>query len=398
MGLSFAVLHEATQPERRVALTPDSVGKLVTGGHDIAVQAGAGDRAGFADAAYEAAGARIVPDAATALAGADVLVCVSEPSLELVHMVPEHTTIIGALSPLSLREPDAAPGVLSPLLQALTERRITSYELELMPRTSRAQAMDILSSQATIAGYRAVLLGALELDKLAPMLMTAAGTVAPARVLVLGAGVAGLQAIATARRLGAVVSAFDTRAAVREQVESLGASFVAIEQDDAEDEGGYARELTPEEQERQRELLAAEIAKSDLVITTAAVPGRPAPVLITEPSLEAMRAGSVVVDLAGATGGNCVIGTFGERVVHDGVTIIQPARAAADHPFHASQLYARNVLQFLPTLLDESGGALLDSPTDELALGTLLTKDGAVVHPRVRAHHELEELTEGTSA
>jgi NAD(P) transhydrogenase subunit alpha len=270
----------------------------------------------------------------------------------------------------------------SDVLELLAQRNITAYSLELMPRISRAQSMDVLSSQSTVSGYKAVLVGASMLDKFFPMLMTAAGTIAPAKVLVLGAGVAGLQAIATARRLGAVVSAFDTRAVVREQVESLGAKFVAIDTADAETEGGYARQLTDEEQEAQRKMLADVVAQSDVVVTTALVPGRPAPRLILTETVERMRPGSVIVDLAGETGGNCEVGSWGQTVQHAGVLIAQPRNLAADIPLHASQLYSRNVANFLPVLLDDDG-QLSSDPEDELAIGTLVTRGGAIVHPMV---------------
>jgi NAD(P) transhydrogenase subunit alpha len=270
----------------------------------------------------------------------------------------------------------------SDVLELLAQRNITAYSLELMPRISRAQSMDVLSSQSTVSGYKAVLVGASMLDKFFPMLMTAAGTIAPAKVLVLGAGVAGLQAIATARRLGAVVSAFDTRAVVREQVESLGAKFVAIDTADAETEGGYARQLTDEEQEAQRKMLADVVAQSDVVVTTALVPGRPAPRLILKETVERMRPGSVIVDLAGETGGNCEVGSWGQIVKHAGVSIVQPKNLAAEIPLHASHLYARNVANFLPVLLDDDG-QLVPSPEDELAVGTLVTRGGSIVHPMV---------------
>jgi NAD(P) transhydrogenase subunit alpha len=274
-------------------------------------------------------------------------------------------------------------------VERLADKGVTAYAMELIPRISRAQSMDVLSSMATVAGYRAVLVAAEQLDKFFPMLMTAAGTVAPAKVFVIGAGVAGLQAIATARRLGAVVTAFDTRAVVREQVESLGARFVAFDvTGDAEAAGGYARELTDEEQARQRELMSDPVAEQDVVITTALVPGRPAPLLIPTATVERMRPGAVVVDLASETGGNCEVSLHGEHVIHQGVHVLGPDNLPSGMPVHASQLYARNVANFLDLLVVD--GELAPDSEDEIVQGTLACSGGKVVHALLRDRYGME--------
>lgn len=378
MTFTIAALAETAEGERRAALTPEIVSKLVRAGRTLRVQAGIGAGAGYADAAYEAAGATVACDAAGAAQGADVVVTVTRPP---ASQVPEGALLIGMLAPLA----DEAG------IRELAEAGVSSMAMELIPRVSRAQSMDVLSSMSTVAGYEAIILGASELDKLFPMLMTAAGTVAPARVFVIGAGVAGLQAIATARRLGAVVSAYDTRAAVREQVESLGATFVAFEvAADAEQAGGYARELTSQEQARQRELMADVIAEQDVVVTTALVPGRPAPLLIPASTLERMRSGAVVVDLASEAGGNCEATKHGERVVHSGVVVLGPRNLPSRAPVHASQLYARNVLNLLDLLAP--GDELALDMEDEIVDGTLVTQGGQIVNQLVRERYGLPPL------
>jgi NAD(P) transhydrogenase subunit alpha len=327
------------------------------------VERGAGEEAAFTDAAYEEAGAALVDDAFDA----DVVAKVQKPSPEEVERLREGSVLIGFLQPLT----DTAG------LERLAARGVTAFAMESIPRITRAQAMDALSSQNTVAGYKAVLLAAERLPKFFPLLMTAAGTVAPARVLVLGAGVAGLQAIATARRLGALVSAFDTRPAVREQVESLGASFLDLHVASGEDAGGYATELTEEEQQRQQDELTRAIADVDVVVTTALVPGRPAPRLITAEAVRSMRPGSVVVDLAAESGGNCELTEPGAEVVREGVTILGPLDLAATMPVHASQLYARNVSALLAHLLPD--GELRLDWEDEITAGA------CVARPEVRA-------------
>ena len=367
---------ESHPDERRVALVPAAMPALLGTGVDALVEPGAGSKAGFSDAGYEEQGARIATDREELFAAADVL-------LQVRGFHPDHTD----LAPL--RSGQVLVGLLNPLgapkvIQALAERGIVAFALELLPRISRAQSMDALTSMATVSGYKAVLLAAGAMSRMYPLLMTAAGTITPARVLVVGAGVAGLQAIATARRLGAVVQAYDVRPAAREQVESLGARFVELEMETetAEGTGGYAQEMDEEFYRRQRELMTAVVAESDAVITTAAVPGSRAPVLITEQAIREMRPGSVVVDLAAETGGNCELTRPGETVEVHGVTIIGPVELAATIPYDASQMYAKNVTAFLGGLLAD--GAMHLNLEDEILRGTLLTHQGEVVHPRVR--------------
>jgi NAD(P) transhydrogenase subunit alpha len=379
MALHIGVLRESRQGEQRVALTPDVVAKLVKAGHDVAVQAGAGLGAGWGDDAWQAAGASVAVDVAATLVGRTVLVKVNPPTEAELAQLDAGAVVIAMLDPLN----DQA-GV-----EALAATGVTAFAMELIPRISRAQSMDVLSSMATVAGYRAVLIAAERLDKFFPMLMTAAGTVAPAKVFVVGAGVAGLQAIATARRLGAVVSAYDTRAVVREQVESLGASFLDISVGaDAEAAGGYARELTDAEQRTQRELMADHVAGCDVVITTALVPGRPAPVIIPTTTVERMRPGAVIIDLASQNGGNCEVSEHGREVEHAGVHVIGPDNLPGGMPVHASQLYARNV-QNLLGLLVEDGELSLDRD-DEVIVGTLATRGGRIVNPMLRDRWQLD--------
>jgi len=370
-GVVVAVPRERAAGERRVALIPASVAALTALDARVAIEPGAGERAGFTDEAYVEAGAQVVPQA---IAGAGVVALVGPPPDELIDALATGTLVVGFLAPLS--RPDLA--------RKLAGRGVDSLAMELVPRITRAQAMDALSSQATVAGYRAVLLAAYSLPRFFPMLMTAAGTIRPAKVLVLGAGVAGLQAIATARRLGAVVSAFDVRPAVREQVESLGATFLEIElPEGGEGEGGYAGELSQETARRQQELLALHVAASDAVITTALVPGRPAPMLVTSQMVDAMPAGAVIVDLAAEAGGNCEATVPGEDVVRGSVTILGPRNPAAGMPMHASQLYARNVSALLALAI--TGGAVTLDPDDAVIAGACLTRGGEVVHPAVAA-------------
>jgi H+-translocating NAD(P) transhydrogenase subunit alpha len=352
----IVVPMESAAGERRVALVPESVGKLVRAGAEVVIQAGAGAAANLGDEAYEKAGASIAA-ASDLYAGADIVARVRRPSPEEAAMLPAGVVLIALLQP----SPEDS------FLAGLAEAGVTALALEKVPRITRAQSMDVLSSQATVAGYRAVLLGASELDKFLPMLTTAAGAIAPARVFVIGAGVAGLQAIATARRLGAVVSGFDIRAAAAEQVQSLGATFVATDlaSTDAETAGGYAKQQSEDEQERTLRAIATHIRDVDLVITTAQIPGRPAPLLITEEMVKSMRPGSVIVDLAADSGGNCQLTRAGEVVVVDGVRIIGPANLAAGLPLHASQMFSRNVLTLLQHLLKD--GELQLNLDDEIA-------------------------------
>jgi H+-translocating NAD(P) transhydrogenase subunit alpha len=352
----IVVPKESVPGERRVALVPESVSRLVRGGVEVVVQRGAGAGARLSDEAYEKAGARLA-DAGELYEGADVVARVRRPAEAEVATIPPGALLVSLLQP---RDDD-------PLASQLSDRGITALALERVPRITRAQSMDVLSSQATVAGYKAVLLGAAELDKFLPMLTTAAGAIAPARVFVIGAGVAGLQAIATARRLGAVVSGFDIRAAAAEQVESLGATFVATDlvSPDAETAGGYAKQQSEDEQERTLRAIAAHIREVDLVITTAQIPGRPAPRLITTEMVRSMRPGAVIVDLAADTGGNCEATRPGETVELGGVRILAPSDLAATLPLHASQMFSRNVLTLLQHVIRE--GELQLDLEDEIA-------------------------------
>jgi len=364
--MRIAVLRETAPGEARVALVPDVVQRLAKSGHQISIERGAGLGAGFTDAEYEKAGARVQASRAEALTGAELVARVRRPTPAEIGEAPEGAALV---SMLGVEPVDA-------LLPALGARKLTLLGLERVPRISRAQSMDVLSSQATVAGYKAVLLGAAELGKLLPMLTTAAGTLAPAKVLVLGAGVAGLQAIATARRLGAVVSGFDVRPAAREQVLSLGASFVGPEVTaDYEGEGGYARPLTAEEQAKTRDALAAAVPQHDLIVSTAQVPGRNAPILIDAKGVATLRPGSVVVDLAAETGGNIEGSKAGERVVIGGVVVLGPVQLAATVPLHASQMFARNVLTLVQHLSTKEGALKID-PEDEITKAMLVTLNG----------------------
>jgi proton-translocating NAD(P)+ transhydrogenase subunit alpha len=366
--MRIGVPKETADGERRVALVPEVVRKLTGAGLEVVVQRGAGAGALIPDQQFEEAGAELVDDPG-AVYGADVVVKVAPPSAEETARLQSGGVLIGFLQPLTNGDG----------IRAIAETGITSFALEAVPRISRAQSMDALSSQANIGGYRAVLIAAQELGRFFPMLMTAAGTIRPATVLVLGAGVAGLQAIATARRLGAQVQGFDVRAAVKEQVESLGAHFLEFDLGaDLEGAGGYAKELTPEQQERQQELMAEAIGKVDVVITTALVPGRRAPILVTEAAVEKMKPGSVIVDLAGEAGGNCELSEPGQTVIRHDVIIAAPLNVPSTLAEHASQLYARNIQSLLELMLDE--GSLKLDFEDEVIAGACITRDGQIVH------------------
>ena len=372
--MNVAVLKESAS-EPRVALVPETVTRIAKAGASTVIQHDAGLRAGFDDPAYREAGAAIASTTDETLAHADVTVKVARPTDEELRALPAGSVLIALLAPLG--DPQ--------YVQRLANQRITALSMDTIPRITRAQSMDALSSQSNIAGYKAVLLAAAALPKFFPMLTTAAGTIRPAKVLVLGAGVAGLQAIATARRLGAVVSAYDTRAVVKEQVQSLGATFLEIELGaDSEGAGGYAKELTPEQIEKQRRFMLEHIGASDVVITTALVPGVRAPLLITEEAVEGMKPGSVIVDLAAEAGGNCALTVPGETTVAHGVTIIGQENLAGTLPYHASQLYSRNIFALLQLLIKD--GQLNLDLSDEVIKGAMLTHDGEIVHqPTVAA-------------
>ena len=386
------VPREIFPGERRVALTPAVIPNLKKAGMDVLTEAGAGIDAGYPDAEYSSKGATIVHDRAEVFAKADILLQVlcygsndvtGKQDLPLFH---KGQTLIGFLRPLGEVH----------TVQEIAATGVTSFSVELMPRTTRAQSMDALSSMGTICGYKAVLLAANTLPRMFPMLTTAAGTITPGRVLVMGAGVAGLQAIATARRLGAVVSAYDLRPAVKEQVHSLGGRFVELDLEvkDAQDAGGYAKAQDESFYHRQRELLGAVVAQQDVVITAAVVPGKKSPVLVTKEMVTAMAPGSVIVDLAAERGGNCELTRMGEIAVQHGVTIIGTINLASTVPYHASQMYARNLTNFLLNMVKD--GQLKLNMDDEIVRGTLVTKGNDIVNPRVREFFSLPALVAQT--
>jgi NAD(P) transhydrogenase subunit alpha len=371
-SVKVAIPKESAQDERRVALVPDTAVKLIAAGLEVSVERGAGANAFVPDEAYESAGVKVVSGAAALLKDADVVLKVQAPSVAEVDLLRRDAVLISFLQPATQGE----------IVTALAKRGVTSFSLELVPRISRAQSMDALSSQASAAGYKAVLMAAARLAKFFPMMMTAAGTVAPARVLVMGAGVAGLQAIATARRLGAVVSAYDVRPAVKDEVKSLGATFIELPLEAQEGQGGYAREQSEEFLRKQRELIGEHIAKSDVVITTAAIPGRRAPLLVTADMVRGMKPGSIIVDLAAETGGNVELTKAGEDVEVGGVTIIGTRNVPSTMPLHASQLYARNVANLLLHLVKD--GAIKLDFADEITKGACVTHGGEIVNERAK--------------
>jgi NAD(P) transhydrogenase subunit alpha len=368
-----AVLNQQSDREDRVALAPAGVKKLKALNVDVLVETGAGERAGIHDSDYAAAGATVTSDA-NALESADVVLSVRQPSVGRLRRLKPGSILIGLLSPLGDRE----------LVNVLNERNLTGIAMELVPRITRAQSMDALSSQASIAGYKAVMLAAATAPRLFPMMMTAAGTIQPAKVFVIGAGVAGLQAIATAKRLGAVVSAYDVRPAVKEQVQSVGARFIELPIDtaDAQDKGGYAKAQSEETLAKQRALMAKTIADSDIIVTTALVPGKPAPKLVPADAVQKMKSGSVIVDLAAERGGNCELTTPGETVHHNGVTVIGTENLAATVPLHASQVYSSNVVNLLGLLVNKQGELKIDL-ADEIVRAVTVCHEGKLVNEMV---------------
>jgi NAD(P) transhydrogenase subunit alpha len=382
--MKIGIVKERRAHEKRCAVSPDTVKKYVGLGAKVAIETGAGEGAAITDAAFQAAGADIVPDAASALADADLVLKVQRPltaaeggPAELAG-VKRGAVLIAILNPHGAKE----------AIADYAARGVDAMAMELIPRISRAQSMDVLSSQANLAGYRAVIEAAAEFGKAFPMMMTAAGTVAPARVLVMGAGVAGLQAIATARRLGAIVSATDVRPAAKEQVNSLGATFVAVEDEEfkqAETAAGYAKPMSPEYQAKQAALIAETIKKQDVVITTALIPGRKAPVLVTEDMVKSMKPGSVIVDLAVEQGGNCPIAELGQVVVKHNVTIVGHANVPSRIAVDTTALYAKNLLNFIQLLIDKETKALKINWEDEIVKGVALTRDGQVIHPNFKS-------------
>ncbi len=371
--MRVAVLKEIEPGEKRVAIVPETVKRLVKKGVEVCVESGAGEGSCFRDGEYEEAGATIESSVEALLAATDVVIKIQRPTPAEILKIREGTTVISLLYPL----------INLDLVRTLAARKITAIAVDSIPRTTLAQMMDVLSSQATVAGYYAVIMAAYALPKFFPMLMTAAGTIAPAKVLILGAGVAGLQAIATAKRLGAAVEAFDTRKVVRQQVESLGARFVEVDiAEDAQTATGYAKELSEEYKQRQAELIHRHTAKSDVCITTALIPGQRAPILITEESVRDMRPGSVIVDLAAEQGGNCALTEPGNEVVSYGVTIIGRLNLPSRLAVHASQMYSRNMEKLLLHLMGDGG--LKINLQEAITAGCVITQGGEVVHPKVK--------------
>ena len=370
--MKVGVVKETSAGERRVGLVPDGVKRLSPAQLQVSVQAGAGSEAFYSDEAYHEAGATILPDAKSVFAAAEAILKVQAPTLDEVSWMQAGALSISFLQPSTNGE----------VVQALARQKVTAFSLELVPRISRAQSMDALSSQAGVSGYKSVLMAASRLGKFFPLLITAAGTVTPAKVLVLGAGVAGLQAIATARRLGAVVEAYDVRPAVKEEVKSLGATFVELQLEAQEGQGGYAKEQSEEFLKRQRELIGDHVAAADVVITTAAIPGRRAPILVTKEMVTRMRPGSVIIDLAADSGGNVEPTRPGEVLVLNGVTVDGTRNVASTMPVHASQLFSRNVSALLLALVKD--GSLNLDLNDDIVKGACLTHGGEVIHPRAK--------------
>jgi NAD(P) transhydrogenase subunit alpha len=371
----FAAFKENAHHEKRVSLTPDVAKKLIELGHKVSIESDAGKEAGYPDDLYEKSGCEIDKNRENLLKKANVVFTVSSFPEEEVTKLTKQSLLIGTLKPYQNAN----------LLRKLSSHKITSFSLELTPRITRAQSMDILSSQSNLAGYKAVIDAASEFGRALPLMMTAAGTIPAARVLILGAGVAGLQAIATARRLGAIVSAYDVRAASKEQVESLGATFVSVETaETGEGSGGYAKEMSDTYKKAQEEKLKEVLKNQDIIITTAQIPGKKAPVLVTEDMIKTMKPGSVIIDLAAESGGNCELSELGKTVIKHDVKIIgsanMPSRIATD----ASQLYARNVLNFLKNLMNKEGNSLEINWQDEIVVATALTHDGAIIHPNFK--------------
>ncbi len=377
--MKIAIVKERRPHETRVAATPETVKKLKALGAEITIEAGAGTVAAYTDQAYSEAGATIVPDAASAIAAGDIVFKIQRPmtaeeGLDELGLLRQGQTLMAPLGALTNKD----------LVQALASRGVTSFALELIPRITRAQSMDILSSQANLAGYKAVLVAANNYGRIFPQMMTPGGTLAPSRSFIMGVGVAGLQAIATARRLGSVVTATDVRPATKEQVQSLGAKFVAVEDEEfkaAETAGGYAKQMSPEYQAKQAALVADHIKMQDIVITTALIPGRKAPVLVTEEMVRTMKPGSVIVDMAVEQGGNCPLSEFGKVVEKFGVKIVGPANLPGELATDASALFSRNLLNFITPMVDKETKALTINLEDEVVKGTLITRDGQIVHP-----------------
>jgi H+-translocating NAD(P) transhydrogenase subunit alpha len=384
--MKIAILKERRPHETRVAATPETVKKLKALGAEVTIETGAGSAAAYTDQAYAEAGAIIVPDAAAAAAAGDIVFKIQRPmsgmeGVDELGLLRQGQTLMAPLGALTNKE----------LVQALASKGVTAFALELIPRITRAQSMDILSSQANLAGYKAVLTAANNFGRIFPQMMTPGGTLAPSRAFIMGVGVAGLQAIATARRLGAIVTATDVRPATKEQVQSLGGKFVAVEDDEfkaAETAGGYAKQMSPEYQAKQAALVAEHIRLQDIVITTALVPGRRAPVLLTEEMVKTMKPGSVIVDMAVEQGGNCPLSEFGRIVEKHGVKIVGPANLPGELATDSSALFSRNLLNFITPMVDKETRALKIDLNDEVVKGTLVTQNGQIVHPSLVQNQE----------
>ena len=380
--MKIAILKERRPHETRVAATPETVKKLKALGAEVTIEAGSGSAASYPDQAYAEAGATIVPDAAAASAAGEVIFKVQRPmsaaeGVDELALLRSGQALMAPLGALSNKE----------LVQQLAARGVTAFALELIPRITRAQSMDILSSQANLAGYKAVLLAADHFGRIFPQMMTPGGTLAPARAFIMGVGVAGLQAIATARRLGAIVTATDVRPATKEQVQSLGGKFVAVEDEEfkaSETAGGYAKQMSAEYQAKQAALVAEHIKLQDIVVTTALIPGRKAPLLVSEDMVKTMKPGSVIVDMAVEQGGNCPLSEYGKMVEKHGVKIIGPANLPAELPTDSSSLFSRNLLNFITPMVDKETKALKIDPNDEVVKGTLVTQNGQIVHPSLQ--------------
>ena len=376
LPISIGILNETTENERRVAIVPDEAKRLTSRQMQVMVQAGAGLGAGFQDQDYVTAGCKVESNRGDVISGANLIVMLGRPDTGDINGIKENSTIIGQIFPL--RYPS--------LVEEMARKKLRVYSLELLPRTTRAQSMDVLSSQSAVAGYRAAIIGAYNLPRLMPMLTTAAGTVKPANVLVIGAGVAGLMAIATAKRLGAAVTAYDVRKAAGDDVRSLGAKFLELGVN-AEGAGGYARELTEEERMKEKEMLEAAVISSDLIITTAGVPGKKAPVVVSEDTISKMRPGSIIVDAMAESGGNCALTQQGKTVEHNGVKIIGSVNPQSEAPINASQMYSRNVFSFLSILIDKEGN-FIDPSKDELLSACMICSDGNVTFPQPKKEGE----------
>ncbi len=369
------IIKETLDGERRIAAVPETISKMVKSGMEVLVEAGAGNDSFVSDAEFEAAGAKIAPDAASVLSRSDLILKVNKPTVDEINNIKEGAVLISFLQPF------ASPEVI----KALAARKVTALSMEMVPRITRAQRIDALSTMSTVAGYKVVLLAAASCGRFMPMLATAAGTIPPAKAMIIGVGVAGLQAIATIKRLGAVVTAFDVRPAAGEQAKSLGAEFVSLEvpHDQAEDTGGYAKEMSADFYKKEQDILRSHIKDVDVVITTALIPGKRAPLLITEEMVKEMKPGSVIVDMAVEQGGNCELSEVGKDVLRHGVTIIGQVNIPSSMPVHASLLYARNILAFV-NLISPDGKSINVDLSDDVIIGSLITHNGEIVHPAIK--------------